>query len=84
MRIVGIDYSLSSPCICISDWSTNNYYDCRIFFLTNIKKYNLDIDNIQGDLHPETKKKTILTKMIITMIMKKMKRCNELVYPSNS
>ena len=53
MRIVGIDYSLSSPCICISDWSTNNYYDCRIFFLTNIKKYNLDIDNIQGDLHPD-------------------------------
>ncbi len=51
MRIVGVDYSLSSPCICISDWSTNNYYDCRIFFLTNIKKYNLDIDNIQGDLH---------------------------------
>lgn len=51
MRIVGIDYSLSSPCVCICNAETFSFANCRFYFLTDTKKYNIDIDNIQGDIH---------------------------------
>jgi len=51
MRIVGIDYSLSSPCICICDINNFNLLNCKFYYLTDIKKYNVDVDNIQGELH---------------------------------
>jgi len=51
MRFVGIDYSLSSPCVCICKAEDFNFLNCRFYFLTDTKKYNIDIDNIQGDLH---------------------------------
>jgi len=53
MRIVGVDYSLSSPCICISDSVNFDFHSCRVFYLTNIKKYDIDFRNIQGDMHAD-------------------------------
>ena len=51
MRVVGIDYSLSSPCICVFDGDEFRYDLCRFYYLTNNKKYDIDIIGIQGDLH---------------------------------
>lgn len=51
MRIVGIDYSLSSPCVCICDVEKFSFSNCKFYFLTDLKKYDIDIDNLQGDMH---------------------------------
>jgi Holliday junction resolvasome RuvABC endonuclease subunit len=54
MRTVGIDYSLSSPCICINSGAKFNITNCSFYYLTSIKKYegvwrqNVDIT---GNLH---------------------------------
>ena len=53
MRVVGIDYSLSSPCVCVFDGETFSYDNCRFYYLTNNKKYDIDRGNIQGDLHED-------------------------------
>lgn len=53
MVIVGIDYSLSSPCVCIIDSNKFNFVDCKFYYLTDNKKFNIDIDNIHGDLHKD-------------------------------
>ena len=58
MRIVGVDYSLSSPCICIHNGSEFSIENCAFHFLTSTKKYegvwrqNLDIT---GSLHLDFK-----------------------------
>ena len=50
--IVGIDYSLSSPavCICTGDFKFEN---CKIYYLTNVKKYEGDFlkGQLNGRLH---------------------------------
>jgi Holliday junction resolvasome RuvABC endonuclease subunit len=51
MRIVGIDYSLSSPCVCICDPDDFSFSKCKFYFLTDAKKFNVDVDNLQGELH---------------------------------
>jgi hypothetical protein len=51
MRIVGIDYSLSSPCVCVFDGEDFSYDLCKFYYLTNNKKYDIDIANIYGDAH---------------------------------
>jgi Holliday junction resolvasome RuvABC endonuclease subunit len=54
MRTVGIDYSLSSPCICINSGAKFNITNCSFHYLTSTKKYegvwkqNVDIT---GNLH---------------------------------
>lgn len=53
MRIIGIDYSLSSPCICICDASEFNFLKCKFYYLTSNKKHDIDVDNIQGTLHKD-------------------------------
>ena len=49
-KIIGIDYSLSSPaiCVCRGDFKFEN---CKIYYLTNVKKYEGDFGNINGRLH---------------------------------
>ena len=49
-KIIGIDYSLSSPaiCVCRGDFKFDN---CKIYYLTNVKKYEGDFGNINGRLH---------------------------------
>lgn len=51
MRIVGIDYSLTSPCVCIGNHTEFKFDTCKFYFLTDNKKLDVDIDNIRGDLH---------------------------------
>lgn len=51
MRIVGIDYSLTSPCVCIGDPNNFSFETCKFYFLTDSKKLDVDVDNIRGDLH---------------------------------
>jgi len=53
MRIVGVDYSMSSPCVCICDTNNFKLVNCKFYYLTDNKKHNIDIDNIQGDLHQD-------------------------------
>lgn len=50
--IVGVDYSLSSPavCVCTGDFEFKN---CQIYYLTNVKKYDGKFlkGQINGQLH---------------------------------
>jgi len=51
--IVGIDYSLTSPAICIADESFE-FDKCHFYYLTNKKKHvGKMYKNIQGDEHKE-------------------------------
>jgi len=50
---VGIDYSMSSPSICIhngNEWSIEN---CKFYFLTSKKKHITSTKNIVGEFHAE-------------------------------
>lgn len=51
MVIVGIDYSLTCPCVCISKDTTfaNSYF----YYLTDRKSVTGKFQNILGDPHPE-------------------------------
>ncbi len=49
--IVGIDYSMNSPCICMFDTRrTFCFENCQFYFLTDVKKYaNTFLNNIHGE-----------------------------------
>jgi len=47
--IVGIDYSLSCPCVCVSN--TNSFGDSYFYFLSDVKKHHGLVLNILGDPH---------------------------------
>ena len=50
--IIGIDYSLTCPCICVSN--SKNFSDNYFYFLNDKKKYQGQIlENILGDPHDE-------------------------------
>ena len=49
-KTIGIDYSLSSPAICVCR-GTFKFENCKIYYLTNVKKYEGDFGNINGRLH---------------------------------
>lgn len=53
MRVVGIDYSLTSPCVCVFEGESFSYESCRFYYLTSNKKLDIDTGNIQGDLHED-------------------------------
>lgn len=42
---------MTSPAVCISGWDSSDFKDCKIYYLTDNKKYDIDFDNICGDLH---------------------------------
>lgn len=50
MRIVGVDYSLSCPCVCIYNPSKGpiSFFNCDFYYLTNNKKYVIKERNIVG------------------------------------
>ena len=48
-KIIGIDYSLTSPAVCVIDGEQLNFY-----YLTSKKKYDGKMsDNIEGQLHDD-------------------------------
>lgn len=53
MKICGIDYSLSSPAICVCEGGEFKYSNCQFYFLTSVKKNATSFGNIQGTLIEE-------------------------------
>ena len=52
--IVGIDYSLNSPAICVATGGGTSFSDCNFYYLTSKKKYiGKMYDNIIGYEHEE-------------------------------
>jgi crossover junction endodeoxyribonuclease RuvC len=52
MRTVGIDYSLSSPCVCIHEGVGEfNISNCSFYYLTSTKKYEGVNGIVNGQLH---------------------------------
>ena len=49
-KTIGIDYSLSSPAICVCRGAFK-FENCKIYYLTNVKKYEGNFGNINGRLH---------------------------------
>ena len=52
-EIVGIDFSLTSPCICTNPDQTENFRDCKFYYLTNRKKLAFPHKQYNGKLHEE-------------------------------
>lgn len=51
MKIAGIDYSMTSPAICIHDTTKEFKFDnCEVYFMTQLKKYEIEHKNIHGKL----------------------------------
>ena len=53
--VIGIDYSMTSPCICLFDLRQKFCFEnCHFYFLTDTKKYaNKFLNNITGELFPD-------------------------------
>lgn len=49
---IGVDLSLTSPAICVFQGTTFDINSCQFFFLTDKKKYEQTIPQIQGTLFP--------------------------------
>jgi crossover junction endodeoxyribonuclease RuvC len=51
MRIVGIDYSLTCPCVCVYNPNKGKFKfeNCNFYYLTTNKKYILKEKNITGN-----------------------------------
>lgn len=52
MLVAGIDYSMTSPALCLYDSERGdfNFDNCTFHYLTQTKKYEVDIKNIHGRL----------------------------------
>lgn len=50
MIVAGIDYSMTSPALCLHDTETEfNFENCDFHFLTQIKKYDdVPLENVHG------------------------------------
>ena len=52
MIVIGIDYSLTNPCICIANSDLNtDFANTSVHYLTDTNKYTGDFGNITGTLH---------------------------------
>jgi hypothetical protein len=51
VKLAGIDYSTTTPCVCIFKGEVFNHGSCRFYFLTNTKKYvgSFFHDRIHGE-----------------------------------
>ena len=52
MIITGIDYSISSPSICVFNGNKFSYQNCNFYFLSDRKSLHNQFRNIQGLPHP--------------------------------
>lgn len=50
MIVAGIDYSMTSPALCVYNTETGEFSfdNCTFYFLTQSKKYEIDSENIHG------------------------------------
>jgi Holliday junction resolvasome RuvABC endonuclease subunit len=51
MKVVGIDYSMTCPCVCVS--TDREFASSYFHFLHNDKRYQGQVANINGDPHDE-------------------------------
>ena len=52
MLVGGVDYSLSSPCVCVFSGTTWDFNLCKFYFLTSKKSFNdVFFKNIHGEMH---------------------------------
>jgi Holliday junction resolvasome RuvABC endonuclease subunit len=51
MKIAGIDYSMTSPAICVFDTECPEFTfeNCKLNYLTQLKKYDVQVKNIIGE-----------------------------------
>ena len=51
MTIAGIDYSMTSPAICLYDDTAGEFKfeNCTIYYLTQNKKYEVEFKNVHGE-----------------------------------
>ncbi len=53
MKIIGIDYSITCPSICIYSGNGEfSYKACSFFYLTDKKKYEINTKQFQGVRYP--------------------------------
>lgn len=52
MIVAGIDYSMTSPALCVYNTESGEFSfdNCTFYFLTQSKKYEIDTENIHGML----------------------------------
>lgn len=50
MKVAGLDYSMTSPAICLYNDADGecNFSNCRVYFLTQTKKYDIMVRNMVG------------------------------------
>lgn len=53
MVIAGIDYSLTSPAICIHEGDKWSYDNCKFYYLVKNEKHILESNQYHGSLYPE-------------------------------
>lgn len=49
--VYGIDYSLTTPAMCMMNAAAPSYDDAAYYFLTDTKKYARKVENIYGAMH---------------------------------
>jgi len=76
MRIIGVDYSLSSPCVCVFEGDSFTFENCKFYYLTNNKKYDIDSNNILGDLFEEYDCNENRYFNITDWVLTKLKECD--------
>ena len=53
MIIAGIDFSLTSPAICVHSGTEFNYNNCKFYYLSGLKKTVMTSNNMTGTLYSE-------------------------------
>lgn len=53
MVIAGVDYSLTSPAICVHNGKEWNYNNCNFYYLVKNEKHAQQRDQYHGSLYPE-------------------------------
>ena len=51
MLIAGIDYSMTCPCVTVGDSHNFCFENCRVYYLTNTRRYEGKFKNITGKLY---------------------------------
>lgn len=74
MRICGIDYSLTSPALCIGNAREFSVETCHFYYLTKSEKQLVTSTNIYGSLYPdydcEEERHSRLAEWALTAILK--------------
>ena len=51
--IIGVDYSLTSPAVCLFQGGDFTFENCKYFYLSSVKKTLRDNEHFKGTMYPE-------------------------------